>query len=70
MIHTPTSVSIIIAGVFIVPNKPLGDINLTRFQVTLNELETLTGTMFHSTLDRNQVNRILPGRVPFQGEVF
>ena len=42
-------------GVFVVPNKPLGDEELTSFQTTLTELETLCGISFHSKLDRSNV---------------
>jgi len=48
--HTLTHV----LGVFVVPNKPLGDVDLTRFQVTLEELESQSGTTFHSRLDRSK----------------
>ncbi|CAI8009268.1 Nuclease EXOG, mitochondrial [Geodia barretti] len=43
-------------GVFVVPNKPLGDEELTSFQTTLTELETLCGISFHSKLDRSNVS--------------
>lgn len=42
-------------GVFIVPNRPIGDEDLTRFQVSLEELESATGVKFHSKLDRAKI---------------
>ena len=42
-------------GVFIIPNEKIGDVDLTRFQVSLEKLEAYTGTTFHSELDRNKV---------------
>lgn len=42
-------------GVFVVPNRPLGDEELTSFQTTLTDLETMSGISFHSKLDRSQV---------------
>ncbi len=44
-------------GVFIVPNRPIGDVDLTRFQVSLEELELHVGCTFHSKLDRDKVNK-------------
>lgn len=44
-----------VMGVFIVPNRPLRDVSLTEFQVSLEELEAHTGTTFHSKLDRSKV---------------
>ena len=42
-------------GVFIVPNKPIKNVDLTRFQVSLEELERHVGCTFHSELKRDQV---------------
>lgn len=42
-------------GVFVIPNKKIGHVDLTNFQVTLEELEAFTGTSFHSELDRSKV---------------
>lgn len=42
-------------GVFIVPNKPIKNVDLTKFQVSLEELETHVGCTFHSELKRDQV---------------
>ena len=42
-------------GVFVIPNKPLGDVSLSQFQVSLDNLETISGIKFHSKLDRSQV---------------
>lgn len=44
------------AGVFIVPNQPLGNEKLREFQVPLEELERHVGTTFHSKLDRSKVS--------------
>ena len=44
-----------VMGVFVVPNRPLRDVSLTQFQVSLEELEAHTGTTFHSNLDRSKV---------------
>ena len=54
--HSPLTHHILthVLGVFVVPNKPLGDVDLTRFQVTLEELESWSGTTFHSRLDRSK----------------
>ena len=49
-------------GVFVVPNRPLGDEELTTFQTTLSDLETLSGISFHSKLDRSQVWGVYRGR--------
>ena len=42
-------------GVFIVPNVPLGNEDLSTFQTTLPDLEKLSGISFHSKLDTSQV---------------
>ena len=43
-------------GAFVVPNKPIGDVPLTQFQVSLEELESHVGCTFHSRLDRGNVS--------------
>ena len=47
-------------GVFIVPNRPIGDVDLTEFQVSLEELESHVGCTFHAKLEREKVgaNRV------------
>ena len=42
-------------GVFIIPNKPIDNVDLTHFQVSLETLEAYTGTTFHLQLDRSKV---------------
>ena len=43
-------------GVFIVPNEPIkADVDLTSFQVSLDKLESQTGSTFHPSLDRRKV---------------
>lgn len=42
-------------GVFVIPNKKLGSVDLIEFQVSLEKLEAYTGTTFHSKLDRSKV---------------
>jgi DNA/RNA endonuclease G (NUC1) len=42
-------------GVFIVPNQNIENVDLTRFQVPLEELERHTGCTFHSELERDKV---------------
>ena len=44
-----------VLGAFVIPNKPIKDVDLTRFQVDLDKLETYTGTMFYPKLDRSKV---------------
>ena len=50
-----TSSSLPMLGVFIIPNKSIGDVGLTQFQVTLEDVESHTGIKFHRKLDRNKV---------------
>ena len=45
-------------GVFVIHNKPLGDVKLTKFQVTLKELESHSGAIFHPKLDRNKAGKM------------
>lgn len=40
---------------FVVPNKPVENVPLTEFQVTLNKLERELGLIFHPGLDRSTV---------------
>ena len=42
---------------FIIPNKAIGKVDLTEFQVSLDELESFTGCTFHPKLDRRKVGR-------------
>ena len=42
-------------GVFVVPNKPIKDADLTQFQVSLKELESQLGCIFFSKLKREKV---------------
>ena len=42
-------------GVFIIPNQSIGDVGLTQFQVSLEDVESHTGTKFHGKLDRSKV---------------
>lgn len=44
-----------VLGVFVIPNKPIKDVNLLKFQVSLEQLEGYTGTTFYSKLDRSVV---------------
>lgn len=44
-------------GVFIIPNKAIGQVDLTEFQVRLDELESYTGNVFHPELDRMKVGQ-------------
>ena len=44
-----------VMGVFVIPNKKIGNVDLTQFQVSLEKLEACTGTTFHSKLDRSRV---------------
>ena len=44
-----------VLGVFIIPNQPIKNVDLTGFQVTLEELESYTGYRFHSKLEREKV---------------
>jgi len=46
-------------AVFIIPNKPIKDVSLTEFQVSLEQLEKYVGTRFHYKLDRSKVSFIL-----------
>ena len=50
--------STLLPGVFVIPNKSVGDMHLTRFQVTLEELESHSGTVFHPQLDRSKASKI------------
>ena len=43
-------------GVFVIPNEKIGNVDLTRFQVSLEKLEAYTGTTFHSKLDQSKVS--------------
>eukprot|EP00731_Ephydatia_muelleri_P031698 Em0023g205a len=43
-----------IIGAFVVPNKPLRDEELSQFKVSLEQLEAMTGIIFHSKLDRSK----------------
>ena len=52
---SPTSRGPPAMGVFVIPNKKVGDVDLTRFQVSLEKLEAYTGTTFYSKLDRGKV---------------
>ena len=66
LLHTHTPSHNHVLGVFVIPNKPLSDVDLTRFQVTLEELESQSGTTFHSRLDRSKaciiiVSSLVPG---------
>lgn len=45
-------------GAFIVPNAPVQDVELTRFEVELGELERHVGLRFHSQLDRSRTGRL------------
>lgn len=46
-------------GVFVIPNEKIGNVDLTRFQVSLEKLEAYTGNTFHSKLDRSKVGYIV-----------
>lgn len=43
-------------GVFVVPNKPIKDADLTQFQVGLKELESQLGCTFFSKLKSEKVD--------------
>ena len=45
-------------GVFVIPNEPLGNVDLSQFQTTLHGLETLSGISFHPELDTSQVRAL------------
>lgn len=41
-------------GTFVVPNRPLRNEELSQFKVSLEQLESMTGIIFHSELDRSK----------------
>ena len=43
-------------GVFIIPNKPIKDVDLKHFQVSLDQLELYCGYIFHPDLNRDEVS--------------
>ena len=45
-------------GAFVVPNKPLRDEELSQFKVSLEQLEAMTGVIFHSKIDRSKASVI------------
>ena len=49
----------VVTGAFVVPNKPLRDEELSQFKVSLEQLEAMTGIIFHSKLDRSKASVIM-----------
>lgn len=45
-------------GVFVVPNRPLEDEELTSFEKPLKYVEKSTGVLFHSNLDRSKADNL------------
>ena len=42
-------------GAFVVPNKPIQNVRLRKFEVDVEEIEKYVGVRFHQDLDRSQV---------------
>ena len=53
--HSPALSPSLSMAVFVVPNEPLEGVDLSQFQTTLHDLETMTGIQFHSKLNLSQV---------------